>query len=242
MSKEGNGDWSGELTPQLIAELQTMDTPTVCNALELIVPKRRGYGFTTKQLVCTRPELPPMVGIARTATIRAAHPSDLSAADARALSDAYYAYIDQGAKPSVIVIQDLDGDGGYGCLWGEVNSNIHKGFGCVGRVTEGGVRDVPDIAPGFQMLAASVLPSHAFVHVVDFSRPVDVAGMRVVDGDVIHADQHGAVVIPIEVAGKVKAAAEKIAAQEAIIISAAREPGFDINRLRQAWKGDKEIH
>lgn len=242
MSKEGNGDWSGELTPQLIAELQTMDTPTVCNALELIVPKRRGYGFTTKQLVCTRPELPPMVGIARTATIRAAHPSDLSVADARTLSDAYYAYIDHGPKPSVIVIQDLDGDGGYGCLWGEVNSNIHKGFGCVGLVTDGGVRDVPDIAPGFQMLAASVLPSHAFVHVVDFSRPVDVAGMRVVDGDVIHADQHGAVVIPFSAVTQVKAAADKIARREAVIIGATQRPDFDIEKLRQAQGDAAEIH
>jgi len=67
-------------------------------------------------------------------------------------------------------------------------------------------------------------------------------GMKVKHNDLIHADQHGAVAIPIEVAGEVKSAAEKIAAQEAVIISAAREPGFDINRLRQAWKGDKEIH
>ena len=59
-----------ELTEALIAELQTMDTPTVCNALELLVPKRRGYGYTTEPLVCTRPELKPIVGIARTASIR----------------------------------------------------------------------------------------------------------------------------------------------------------------------------
>ena len=242
MSDKDQEVWDGELTPELIAELQTMDTPTVCNALELIVPKRRGYGFTTKHLVCTRPELPPTVGIARTATIRAAHPSDLKGADARALSDAYYAYIDEGSKPSVVVIQDLDGHGGYGCLWGEVNSNIHKGFGCVGLVTDGGVRDLPDIAPGFQMLAASVLPSHAFVHVVDFSRPVDVAGMRVVDGDVIHADQHGAVVIPRSAVTQVKAAAEKIARREAVIIDAAQQPDFDIEKLRQALGDAAEIH
>jgi regulator of RNase E activity RraA len=91
-------------------------------------------------------------------------------------------------------------------------------------------------------LAGSVSPSHAYIHVVEFNLDVTVMGMKVKHNDLIHADQHGAVVIPIEVAGKVKAAAEKIAAQEAIIISAAREPGFDINRLRQAWKGDKEIH
>ena len=169
---------STELDDALIKTLQRFDTPTVCNALELLIPERRGYGFTTSQLVCTRPELPPIIGYARTATIRAAHPSDLSGKEARALSDSYYEYIDRGPKPSIAVIQDLDGNNGYGCLWGEVNSNIHMGFGCQGVITDGGVRDVPDIAPGFQMLAASVLPSHAFVHVVDYSRPVDVAGMR----------------------------------------------------------------
>jgi regulator of RNase E activity RraA len=233
---------STQLTASLIATLQTIDTPTVCNALELLIPKRRGYGFTTSQLVCTRPELPPMIGYARTATIRAAHPSDLSGEEARKISDGYYAYIDQGPKPSIAVIQDLDGNNGYGCLWGEVNSNIHKGFGCQGVITDGGVRDVPDIAPGFQMLAASVLPSHAYVHVVDFARPVDVAGMRVMDGDIIHADQHGAVVIPGDVIGQVKDAADQLARREAVIIAAAQKPDFDIDKLRQAQGDAAEIH
>jgi regulator of RNase E activity RraA len=123
-----------------------------------------------------------------------------------------------------------------------VNSNIHKGFGCQGVITDGGVRDVPDIAPGFQMLAASVLPSHAFVHVVDYARPVDVAGMRVKDGDIIHADQHGAVVIPAGLLGQIKAAAEQLARREAVIISAAQQPDFDIEKLRQAQGEAAEIH
>ena len=231
-----------KLNEQLIQELQTMDTPTVCNALEILIPKRRGYGYTTANLICTRPHLPPIVGFARTATIRAAHPSDLAGADARALSDAYYAYIDQGAKPSLVVMQDLDGNGGYGSFWGEVNSNVHKGFGAVGLVTDGCVRDLPDIAEGFQMLAASVLPSHAYIHVVDYSRPVDVAGMRVCDGDLIHADQHGAVVIPHDVATEVKAAAEQIARRERVLIKAAQQPGFNIEKFRQAQGDAAEIH
>jgi regulator of RNase E activity RraA len=231
-----------ELDEALIKTLQMVDTPTVCNALELLIPKRRGYGFTTSQLVCTRPELPPMVGYARTATIRAAHPSDLSGKEARAVSDGYYEYIDRGPKPSIAVIQDLDGNNGYGCLWGEVNSNIHKGFGCQGVITDGGVRDVPDIASGFQMLAASVLPSHAFVHVVDYARPVDVAGMRVTDGDIIHADQHGAVVIPADLIGQIKAAADQLARREAVIISASQRSDFDIEKLRQAQGEAAEIH
>ncbi|MGZ4703077.1 MAG: RraA family protein [Ilumatobacteraceae bacterium] len=229
-----------ELTSDLIAELKSIDTPTVCNALELLVPERRGFGFTTRPLVCTRPELGPVVGIARTATIRAAHPAD-AGTDQALVRDAYYAYIDGGAKPSVVVIQDLDAEPGYGSFWGEVNSNIHKGFGCDAVITNGSVRDLPDIADGFQMFADRIGPSHAFVHVVDFSRPVDVAGMRVTDGDLIHADQHGAVVIPHGVCGKVKEAANLIGRRERVIISAAQQPGFDIEALRKAQRESAQI-
>lgn len=230
------------LSPALVAELQSVDTPTVCNALELLVPERRGYGFTTAPLVCTRPHLQPMVGVARTATIRSAHPSDLTGAEARALSDAYYAYIDEGPKPSIIVMQDLDAPRGFGSFWGEVNSSIHKGLGCVGLVTDGGVRDIPDIAEGFQMLADRIIPSHAHVHVVDFGRPVGVAGMRVRDGDLVHADQHGAVVIPHAVAARVREAADQIIRRERVIIEAARRPGFDIHALRAAQGRAAELH
>ncbi|MEM7219313.1 MAG: RraA family protein [Pseudomonadota bacterium] len=231
-----------ELTDSLIADLQGFDTPTVCNALEVVVPKRRGYGYTTKPLLCTRPELQPVVAIARTASIRAAHPSDLQGSAARALSDGYYAYIDTGPKPSVVVIQDLDAERGYGSWWGEVNSNIHRGFGCLGVITDGSVRDIPDIAPGFQMLADRIGPSHAFVHVVDYARPVTVAGMRVVDGDLIHADQHGAVVVPHAAAHDVREAAKAIARRERVIIAAAQRPDFDIDKLRAAQGEAAEIH
>ncbi len=232
-----------KLTDALRDALMRYDTPTICNALEVVAPRRRGYGYTTAPLVCTRPALPPMVGVARTASIRAAHPSHLSGDEARQMQDAYYAYVDAGPKPAIMVIQDLDGpQRAYGSWWGEVNSNVHKGLGCLGVITDGSVRDLPDIAEDFQMLADRVGPSHAFVHPVDVGRPVTVAGMRVADGDLIHADQHGAVVIPWDVADKVADAADGIARREQVIISAAQEEGFDIERLRKAWGDAAEIH
>jgi len=219
------------LDADILSGLRSLDTPTVCNALELVAPERRGYGFTSQPLVCVRPELPPVVAVARTATIRAAHPDDDGAAYAR---NAYYEYIDAGPKPSVVVIQDLDAEPGYGSFWGEVNSNIHKGLGCPAVITNGSVRDLPDLADGFQVLAGRVGPSHAYIHIVDFGRPVTVAGMRVSDGDLIHADQHGAVVIPAEVATEVASAADLIARRERIVIDAAQQPGFDVDALRRA--------
>ncbi len=231
------------LDPALLEALRDLDTPTVCNALEVVAPKRRGYGYTVDPLVCTRPELGSMVGYARTATIRAMHPSDLAGKEARAMQDAYYSYVDDGPKPSVMVIQDLDGDSrGYGSFWGEVNSNIHNGLGCIGLITDGSVRDLPDVAEGFQMLADRVGPSHAFVHPVGYGTPVTVAGMRVKDGDLVHADQHGAVVIPHDVAEGVPDAAAAIARREAVIIQASQQPGFNMERLRKAWGDAAEVH
>lgn len=230
-----------EITPDLIAELETIDTPTVCNALELVAPERRGWGYTVEPLVCARPELGAMVGFARTARIRAQHPSgDDAAANTR--RDEYFRYIDEGPKPSIMVLQDIDGDSrGFGSWWGEVNSTVHLGLGAKGVVTDGSIRDLPDIAEGFQLLAGRVGPSHAFVQMVDFGGAVNVAGMGVSDGELIHADQHGAVVIPAAVAGEVMAAADLIARREAVIIEAARQPGFDHRQLLDARRVAGEI-
>ena len=231
------------IADDLIEQLKKLDTPTVCNALESVVPQRRGYGYTTSPLVCTRPELGSMVGYARTACIRAMHPSDVRGEAARERQQGYYQYIDDGPKPAIIIIQDLDGESrGYGAFWGEVNSNIHRGLGCVGLITDGSIRDIPDIAPSFQMLADRIGPSHAFVHTVSFGGEINVAGMRVTSGDVIHADQHGAVVVPIDRAHEIPAAAAAIVRRERVIINAAREDGFNFDRLQRAWGESAEVH
>ncbi len=225
-----------ELPATVLQALRELDTPTICNALELICPERRGTGFTTRPLVGVPAGLPSFVGYARTATIRAMQPCRTNEAARQTLVD-YYRSIENGPRPSIAVIQDLDGDQrGFGSFWGEVNSNIHMGLGCVGVVTDGSVRDVPQLAPGFSVLADRIGPSHAFVHVVDFGRPVNVSGMLTHHGDLIHADQHGAVIIPHQHAAQIPAAAAKVAAREAVIIAAAQVPGFDVARLQEAWQ------
>src|SRR5690606_14833073 len=204
------------LTEAELAPLRALDTPTICNALEVVAPERRGYGYTVNPLYCAFPNLPPIVGYARTATIRAMRPSGLSDIAARDVRIGYYEYASKDSVPKITVIQDLDGaQAGYGAFWGEVNSNIHKALGSLGVVTDGCIRDLDAIPEGFQMLAGSIKPSHAYVHIVDFGAQVNVAGMTVAHDDLIHADRHGAVVIPANVARKVAEAAAQIAAKEA---------------------------
>ena len=225
-----------------LAALRQLDTPTVCNALEITSPERRGTHFTVAPLFCAFPDLPPIVGYARTGTMRARMPRGGAATKARARRNAYYDYVGSGNAPKIAIIQDLDPVPGFGALWGEVNSTIHKGLGCAGVVTNGSIRDLDAIVSDFQLLAGMVGPSHGWVAVSGFGEPVNVAGMAVASGDLVHADRHGAVVIPHDVAREIPAAAALVARREAVILEAARQPDFNAQRLAAAMGESDEIH
>jgi hypothetical protein len=247
------------LNQKELDELAAFDTPTICNALELLAPERRNSGFTVETLHCPVPIGKPMVGYARTGMIRAGERPALDGAALRQGRLDYYRYIaspvgsiagpagsarapGEGALPKIVVIQDLDSLKGVGCFWGEVNTAIHKGLGCQGLVTDGGVRDLDALAPGFGILCGKLTPSHAYVHPVAFGTVVEVCGMVVRSDDLIHADRHGAVVIPHAVARQVAAAASLCARREAPILKAARSPEFSLELLEAALAAADEIH
>jgi len=236
-------DAAAPVPPSVLEALARFDTPTICNAMELVAPERRLSGYTVKPLVCPFPDLPPMVGYARTATIRATTTSGLAAAAQRDQRLAYYEYVGTGHGPRISVIQDLDGANiGFGAFWGEVNSALHKALGCLGVVTDGSIRDIPQWAPGFQALAGSIGPSHAHVHLAGFGDTVNVAGMTVRSGDIIHADRHGAVVIPADIAARLPEAADLCARREEVILSIARSDAFSLDKLKAALARAAEIH
>jgi regulator of RNase E activity RraA len=230
------------LPAALLAALARYDTPTICNALELVAPQRRATGFTVHPLMCPFPDLPPIVGYARTARIRAQSPSASPAAEQGARRAAYYEYVGGGEGPRISVIEDGDAHKGFGAFWGEVNSAVHKALGCLGVVTDGSIRDIPQWADGFQALAGSIGPSHAHVHVESFGEPITVAGMNVRSGDLVHADRHGAVVIPHNVAAKLPDAAELCGRREEPILAIARSADFSVEKLKAAMKQSAEIH
>jgi regulator of RNase E activity RraA len=217
--------------------LRSIDTPTVCNLVEIVAPQRRGHGYTVKHLHCPFPELPPIVGFAKTVTFKARDAATLGDTGYMQKRLDYLDYVAAAPQPGIMVMEDLDGEhAGYGAFWGEVQSNVHKALGCLGVVTSGSIRDIPMIAPGFQMLAGSIVPSHAYVHVVDFGIEVTVHGMAVKSGDLVHADRHGAVLVPGDKIGAMRSALDGLAAREAKIIAAARAGG-GVAAIKAAMKG-----
>jgi regulator of RNase E activity RraA len=215
--------------------LRSIDTPTVCNLIEIVAPERRGVGYTASHLHCPFPDLPPIVGFAKTATIRARDP--VSGSNYMQKRMDYLDYVAAAPSPSVVVIEDKDEPAGYGAFWGEVQTNVHKALGCLGTVTNGSIRDLSAVAEGFQMLAGSIAPSHAYVHIVEFDLSVTIHSMEVQSGNLIHADRHGAVVVPVENIDAMAAALDGLMKREANIIAAARAPGATAATVKAAMKG-----
>ena len=227
---------TGAPTPAELEALREFDTPTICNALEVVAPERRGYGYTVRHLHCLFPDMKPIVGYAKTATMRAKEPSRHRPEEYMDVRAAYFDYLAAGETPKVSVVQDVDERPGYGAFWGEVFSAVHKALGCRGAVTNGSVRDIDMLAPDFQILAGLVAPSHAFVHAVDWGGEVNVQGMVVQDGDLVHADRHGAVVVPAGVVAALPGAVDLLMRREALVLEAARDPGCTVDRIKDAWR------
>ncbi|MEP0944144.1 MAG: RraA family protein [Rhizobiaceae bacterium] len=232
------------LFDDLLELLRSVDTPTVCNAIEVALGKRGFNRFTRGTMVHSKPGDPPAVGFARTAKIAGLSPSEEPAEVIRARRMAYFRSMAGGednngdnadAAPTVAVIEDIDFPDCIAGWWGEVHVAVHKGLGLSGAVTNGVVRDLDVLDDGFPVLAGSIGPSHGFVHVVEIGTPVEVFGLQVEQGDLIHADRHGALVVPVEVIGDLKVAIETVIASEAIVLGPARASEFDINKLEEVW-------
>lgn len=224
-----------------IAALRKIDTPTMCNVIELIDPKRASFGYTFRHLHCLFPNMQPIVGYAKTVMIRARVPVARSSDESMAFREGYLDYVGQGAEPKICVAQDLDELPGYGALWGEVFANVNKALGVTGVVTNGSVRDVETLPKDFQVLAGLIGPSRAHVHLCAYACEVNVHGMTVNDGDLIHADQHGAVVIPHQAVSKIAKALDLMTRKEEVIISAAQSPACTAQTLKAAFRASAKI-
>ena len=213
------------MTPPLTAEqlerLRQFITPTVSNAIELFGVRKRTEGFMLPGIACRFPDLGVMVGYAVTATCRAWGPA------AKAVDmAAYYEHVLSQPAPRVLVAQDLD-DVPIGALVGEVNSSVHRALGCVGHVTNGGVRDLDEChSIGFHLFSGCVQVAHAYVHLEGYGEPVQLGGITVQPGDLIHADKHGVCLVPHEVAPRLAEACRAMEDAERPLVTLARSPDF----------------
>jgi regulator of RNase E activity RraA len=220
------------LTPAELDALRAIPTPAVANAIETFAVRPRTAGFAGPQVRQMFPALPPIVGYAATARCMAAR--ELATKYSASRAD-YWRYIEaSGATPRIVVVEDMDDPPSLGAFFGEVNANIHRALGCVGAITNSGIRDMDEVeALGFPIWAGSVVVSHAYVRLVDFGVPVTVGGLVVQDGDLLLADRHGVVEIPLAIARAVPEAVRTIEAREKTIIRFCQSPEFSAAGLAE---------
>lgn len=218
------------LTGEQLQALRGINTPTVANAIELLGFRDSHLCATDSSIRCVFPDMPPIVGYACTLTVRSAKPG------ARPKHEVLKPYWDHFANypaPRMVVAQELD-DPPAGSFWGEVNANIHRALGCAGLITNGTVRDLDEVrALGFQFFAGGLSVSHAYAHLEGFDKPVTIGGLVIQPGHLIHADKHGAIVIPHSVADQVAAAAQAVERYERPMIDLCKSDGFSTNRLEE---------
>jgi 4-hydroxy-4-methyl-2-oxoglutarate aldolase len=221
------------LPPACLEQLRALSTCVVASAIETFAVRLRNEGFTDSRLHCIYKDLPPIVGYAATARIRSSDPP----------MESVHSYYDRGdwwnsilkiPSPRVVVIEDLDKPPGLGAFVGEVHANILRALGCVAFVTNGAVRDLREVQPtGFQMFAGNVSVSHAYSHVFDFGGAVEIAGLTVRPGDLIHGDLQGVQTIPREIAERVPAKALQILQQRKKLTSFCCSDEFSLQNLHR---------
>jgi regulator of RNase E activity RraA len=222
---------SNPIEPANLEELQQLDSCSVSNAIEKFGVRLRNTGFADSTVRCIFEDFPPLVGYAATVRVRTADPP--------MEGDSYYYRLDwldhllSIPAPRVLVVEDLDPHPGLGSFVGDVHANILRALGCVGLVTNGAVRNIEAVrALKFQMFARNVSVSHAFAHVFDFGGPVHVGQMAVRPGDLLHGDRHGVQTVPIEIAPKVPAVAQKMNGEERELIKLCQSGAFTLEKLR----------
>jgi len=213
--------------------LRLVDSCTIANAIETFHQRLRNEGFADNSIHCLTPQLPPMVGYAATIKIRGSSPAT-AGPDYTYRTD-WWDYVLSLPGPRILVVQDMASKPGLGALLGTVHVNILRALGCVGAVTNGAVRGLPMAEKlKFHLFAGGLSLSHAYVHVVEFGTPVEVGGLKVHSGDLLHGDMHGVQSVPLDIVPKLPAAAAEVVAQDQEIITLCQSNEVSLEKLRAA--------
>ena len=208
---------------ETLNKLARYDTPTICNVIELFEVRSRAVGYMDGTIRAACEGLPPMVGFAATATVQASQPG--------AGTDIYKSIELQMQKilelpgPAVVVFQDLD-DPAVGASFGEVMCGSYKAFGCVGLISSGAGRDIEQVRQmQFPVFIGSTICSHAYTQLVEIGVEVDVGGITVSNGELLHGDTNGVTTVPLDIASEVADVADEYIAAERIVLDYLEESG-----------------
>ena len=223
------------LTPQDLDALRRFDTCMVANAIESFNVRLRNAGFADAHVRCMFDDAPPMVGYAATARLRSGEPP-IGGGTFRDRADFWNSILEVPA-PRILVLEDMDHPPGRGAFVGDMHAAILKALGSVGYLTNGAVRELPSVrALGIQLFAGSVSVSHAYAHIFEIGTVINVGGMEVRPGDLLHGDRHGVLTVPAKIAADIPDVADRLQRTEQKVIDFCRSRDFSVEKLREVMK------
>lgn len=219
------------LPSALFHDLLHFDTCTVSNAIERLGGRLRNEGSIPGTAIhCMFPNLPATLGYAVTGRMRSTTTPVKAIAYHENMN--WWRYLASTPEPRVMVVQDSDDRPGAGALVGELHASIGLALHCTAYITNGAVRDLPAVRKlGFQLFAGNVAVSHMYAHIAEYGEPVEIGGLKIAPGDLIHGDQHGVHIIPLPVAPGIPEMAKEILREEEEIKSLCRSPRFSLKLL-----------
>ena len=221
-------------TDDEIALLRGIDSPTLSNAIEHFDVRRRTAGYAGYDLRCAFPELGTMVGYAVTCTAE-------STSDTRQDADGLlrlWEAVEQAPKPAILVIKDIGHDRGRGCHMGEVMATTARTLGAVGCVSDSGLRDAVEVrALGFHYFCPGFVVSHGNAVIVDVGVPVEIFGMPIAPGALLHGDVNGVLTVPDIPTADLVAEVQRVRDDERALMDYIRAPGFTVEKLRRRKYG-----
>lgn len=211
--------------------LKSVDTPTLCNAIELLGVRKHHEGFTPLAIRCLFPELGRMIGYAVTAQVETV--TSMEPRDNRVFLD-LYSLVASSPKPAIVVVQEIGGHGDYAAHAGEVMTTIFSRLGAIGMVSDCGVRDIPEVRRlGFHYFARGTVASHANYRIARVGVPVQICGLAIHPGDLLHGDENGLALVPPEKRELIPEMVDRIRSREGALLDYVRSPDFTLDGLRK---------
>jgi regulator of RNase E activity RraA len=247
--EEGRG--TGEIEPAVVDQLARLSTPTVLNGLkQLGVASEQLQSADRSAIRCMSPSLGPVMGYAATMRIATRRASDhradtrqkgQSARGMSSIAKRFHEHVLAQPAPRIIVVENVGFPEGPVCIWGEVMANVYRALGCCAGVTNGAVRDLPEMeAAGFVTFAGGIDVGGGFPsHTLEIGGPVTVGGLTVWPGELLHGDLHGLLKVPSDLASKISEAVREVERYERGIIEVARSEDFSLERLWEAFADER---
>ncbi|WP_437185623.1 RraA family protein [Planctomicrobium sp. SH668] len=215
-----------------LSELSQYDTPTVCNVIELFHVRPRNSGYMNAGIRSCFPDLPPMVGFALTSTFRSNAPPPQGSSYS-GLIEQIELYSDHPGSP-VMVFEDLDTPTAA-ATFGEVMCTMYKSFGAAGLITSGAGRDLDQVSRlDFPVFTNGTICSHGYCHIPQINIPVNVGGLVIDPGTLLHGDCNGVTTIPIEIADEIPDACAELMAAEQVVLEYCRSGDINPRGLKEA--------